>query len=242
MEPDGTFRIEHVPAGTWGFLGMFYTNDEIFYFTAGKAIVVPEKPGGRGYEPLDLGSLDAVLVTGHPLKIGEPAPLFEVETTDGGTFKLADHRGQYVLLDFEPFHGSYKERDSVEAALALSGTNNRLAALTFIGPTGEAFIGPSDGDRRAFPWPKTDLGYLPYYARYPLLASFGFDMHGGRSNPATTIPGLTPLGSLPGVLLVGPDGKIIAKDLHGAAIKTAVAKSLSASPVNTSTNRGANLD
>lgn len=31
---------------------------------------------------------------------GEQAPDFEVATTDGGTFRLSEHRGRVVVIDF----------------------------------------------------------------------------------------------------------------------------------------------
>ena len=55
-------------------------------------------PGGRSDDPLDIGKL--VLALAKQVKIGEPAPLFEVKTLDDKPLKLADFRGKVVLLDF----------------------------------------------------------------------------------------------------------------------------------------------
>ena len=63
MAPDGTFRVEDVPAGSW------YLDAEIMSFpkegglgkimgAAGRTFIVPEMSGGRSDEPLDLGTLE----------------------------------------------------------------------------------------------------------------------------------------------------------------------------------------
>ncbi len=36
------------------------------------------------------------------IRVGQAAPDFAVQTTDGDTFRLADHRGLFVVLYFFP--------------------------------------------------------------------------------------------------------------------------------------------
>ena len=65
-------------------------------------VVVPEIPGGRSNEPLDLGTITAKLF--DTLKVGDLAPDFDVERIGsqekGRRLKLSDYRGKLVLLDF----------------------------------------------------------------------------------------------------------------------------------------------
>ena len=62
---------------------------------------VPEMPGGRSNEPLDLGTITVKL---EALQIGDLAPDFDVERIGtpekGRRVKLSDYRGKLVLLDF----------------------------------------------------------------------------------------------------------------------------------------------
>jgi len=64
-------------------------------------------------QPLDLGTVEPVMA--HSPQIGETAQPLEVKTEDGKTFKLADHRGQYVLLDFEPYNARMSQIRNVAA-------------------------------------------------------------------------------------------------------------------------------
>ncbi|MGD1085162.1 MAG: HEAT repeat domain-containing protein, partial [Verrucomicrobiota bacterium] len=109
--------------------------------------------------------------------------------------------------------------EALRAAWEAFGTNDRLAVLTLVvQPTG-----PYDFHawREDFPWPQTQLRDLPRYVAYSLRSSLGLPMDQMMASP---------LPDLPGAMLLGPDGKIVATDLHGDAIKAAVAKALSAKP------------
>jgi hypothetical protein len=69
--------------------------------TARRVVTIPPIPSGRSDEPLDLGTI--LLEPAKKMvdvKIGEPAPAFRIDTVDGKTISLAEHRGKYVLLDF----------------------------------------------------------------------------------------------------------------------------------------------
>ncbi len=57
-------------------------------------------PGRASDGPLDLGTVEPVVVAGQSLQVGEPAPAFAAKTLDGQEFQLADYRGKFVLLDF----------------------------------------------------------------------------------------------------------------------------------------------
>ncbi|HEX5399522.1 MAG TPA: hypothetical protein VFY06_10790, partial [Verrucomicrobiae bacterium] len=89
-----------------------------------------------------------------------------------------------------------------------------LAVLTLeVQPAGGYSIA---GNYKECSWPQTHLRDMPWYLQAPLRISFGLPY-------SNTYEGDT---TLPAVFLIGPDGKIVAKDLHGDAIKAAVANAL----------------
>ena len=105
LQPDGTIRVDDVPPGSYRLnltysadpvRGLGVSPDRIAHFT--KQFTIPEIPGGRDDQPFDLGVLRPGLK--RTLRVGQPAPAFEVETLDGRRVKLADFRGKYLLLDF----------------------------------------------------------------------------------------------------------------------------------------------
>ncbi len=63
---------------------------------------MPEIPGGRSNEPLDLGTITVKLF--EAIRVGDVAPDFDVERVGipekGRRLKLADYRGKLVLLNF----------------------------------------------------------------------------------------------------------------------------------------------
>jgi beta-lactamase regulating signal transducer with metallopeptidase domain/protocatechuate 3,4-dioxygenase beta subunit/peroxiredoxin len=102
IQSGGIFRVEDVPPGEYH-LTLQYSADRI----RGRGIS-PDRiavltrqftiPEGQDGEPFDLGILRP-----RPrqiLKVGEPAPPFDVETLDGRRIRLQDFRGKYLLLDF----------------------------------------------------------------------------------------------------------------------------------------------
>jgi hypothetical protein len=213
MARDGTFRLDDVPAGTWTFEAEVLTNKTgggvRLICAVGRTVVVPEMSGGRSDVPLDLGLVEPMMV--HAPRVGDLIPSFEVKTSDGKTFKLADHKGQYVLLDFEGYLQNHSETEFVRAAWASFAKSDRLAVLTLkVPPTGLYQIGGMAHEE--FPWPQTDLAQMPPYLQAPFHVSFGLPY-------SNTYEGDT---TLPAVFLLGPDGKIVAKDLHGDGIKAAV--------------------
>ena len=152
-----TFRVDNVPPGTWGFAADVYSADYSpsrvkLIGAAGRRIIVPEKPGAAATKPLDLGTVEPVIV--QLRNVGDMVPLFEVKTSDGNAFKLAEHRGQYVLLDFEGYHETNRETESVKAVLASFGKRDQMAVLTLKAPS--PWLRETAGaGHEDFPWPQT---------------------------------------------------------------------------------------
>jgi hypothetical protein len=64
VKPDGSFRADDIPAGPWELTMQIYPGDTLQRNDWGnpigsvrKLFTIPEMPGGRSDEPLDLGSL-----------------------------------------------------------------------------------------------------------------------------------------------------------------------------------------
>ena len=59
MARDGSFRLDNVPAGTWGLEAEVLRNGDQMICVAERTFEIPEIPGGRADEPLDLGDVGA---------------------------------------------------------------------------------------------------------------------------------------------------------------------------------------
>ncbi len=159
--------------------------------------------GGTSDGPLDLGTLEPIEVGGKPLRVGEEAPDFEAKAMDGRPFRLADLRGKFVLLDFwaswcAPCLGEIPNLKAVRVAF---GTDPRFEVVSMsVDEDPEAARSVVDAEK--LPWPQGRVG--PDSA--PVAA------YGAIAIPAT--------------FLIGPDGKILARDLRGQSIEAAVRKAL----------------
>ncbi|MGD0768237.1 MAG: redoxin domain-containing protein [Tepidisphaeraceae bacterium] len=162
---------------------------------------------GPSDDPMDLGQLKLALSNPPAGAAEAPAISFDAKTLDGKTFKLADHRGAFVLVDLW--------------ATWTPLSDTRLAALNDVfAAFGQdkkfVMIGLGAGDsvqavtqfvqQHAMPWMQASLDE-------PTAQSVA-EMLGGHS--------------LPAVVLIGPDGKVIATGLRGPGIRTAVQEALNA--------------
>jgi peroxiredoxin/protocatechuate 3,4-dioxygenase beta subunit len=152
---------------------------------------------------LDLGTLEPIALAGRPLQVGDRAPDFAIKTLEGNALTLADFHGRYVLLDF---WASW-------CAPCLTEMPNLLAIKKqFAKDSRFVVIGVSLDDRPRdaaatvkaleLSWPQGIAG-----PDSPVVAAYG----------ATAIPA---------TFLIGPDGKIIARDLRGQQTRSAVAAAL----------------
>ncbi len=161
-------------------------------------VEVPEIPGGRSSEPLDLGTVKARL---HPtLRPGDPAPDFIVRRIGAGgddRIRLSDSQGKLVLVDFRASWNDHQNRSDLAAMADLHkafGGDPRFGMITLwcdqSVETAEKTI-----RERGPGWPQGYPGsvYSPVGMSYKL-----------RAWQAT--------------FLVAPDGRILAKDLRGPAL------------------------
>ncbi|MGA2442028.1 MAG: carboxypeptidase regulatory-like domain-containing protein [Tepidisphaeraceae bacterium] len=209
VSPDGSFRVDDVPAGDYQLsINIRQTNNENGENGFGQPIgmgsaefTIPEMPGGRSDEPLQL---DPVWVVGlAKYKVGDSVFDLAMRTPEGKDLKLSDFHGKYVLLDF--FHPFDTNIASFKDVYAAYGGDGRLALLT-INPE---FLMKDQNPPRLNnnPWPQTAIV--------------------GQGNWAVINTNFGAQNST-GAWLIGPDGKVVAEDLNGGAIKSAVIAALGA--------------
>jgi thiol-disulfide isomerase/thioredoxin len=139
------------------------------------------------------------------LEVGQPAPALLSKTLDGKPLELADYHGKYVLLDFW----------ATWCAPCLAETPHLKDVYDAFGKDDRfAMVGLSLDESTKAP--------EQYAAKNGLRWAQAFLGRGGTST-ATTDFGVQ---GIPSIWLIGPDGKVLAKDLRGESIKAAVAAAL----------------
>ena len=211
LSPDGSFRMDDVPPGEyrvsihvneWEFGG------EIGPFAAiTRTIAVPPTPGGGMGDPIELGNLQLKARKDRKARVGDVAPPFEVTTVDGKKLAIpGDFRGKYLLLDLGTMWDDQSRLQVVRMndLAARFGNDGRFAMLSLV-------MAADRDETRAFvaekgePWPQAIVG--------PLSNGFSeaYEVEEGQ---------------FPSGILIGPDGRIVARDLIYRKIGEAVATAL----------------
>ncbi len=213
INADGSFRIDDVLPGSYKLSIHLGDPPGLAGGSAGSRIAgslerpveVKAIPGGRTDEPLDVGSLEInVEVQGKPpVAIGDIAPAFEIKTLDGKPLRLADFKGKFVLLDFwATWCGPCIEQEPhLQATYDAFAKDGRLAMVSL-----SLDDNPEIARGHVI---KQKLGWIQGFL--------------GRDSDVTTSYGVA---SIPQVLLIGPDGRVLARNLGGAGISAAVTQEL----------------
>jgi peroxiredoxin len=209
---DGKFHFEDVAPGSYQLYFSVMRNStptpgmitEDAQLAAGNAeFTVSDIPGGYSDMPQTIADLKLNLIP-H-IDVGDTAPDFVAKTSEGKDLKLSDFKGKYVLLDFFASNTPALDADkqALQSAVDTFGGNDRFTII------GVSLFGSAD-DTKA------------YTQKYGLSWTSGTLNDRSAASPMQTYA----IQQLPSILLIGPDGKVIAKHLHGDAIKTALTNAL----------------
>jgi len=179
-----------------------------------KGVAEPQKPGPPDLGTLQIGAYksDAEKAASSSFRSDAPdagavAPEIEATTLDGAPLSLKDFAGKYVLLDFwATWCGPcLAEIPNLQDAHDTFGKDERFAILSL--SIDETIDEPRKfQETRKLPWSQ---GFLKGEFDGPKA-------YGVRAIPA--------------FVLIGPDGKIVARGMRGEEIKKAVAEALEKTP------------
>jgi len=203
IHSDGSFVSEMVEPGKYVFSGNLFRDGRIIALLELHFVVPPDRAEIEDAVPLDVGK--AILTPVIKLKAGDLAPDFTVPSLDGQTIKLSDYAGKYVLLDFwATWCGPcVAETPNLKSTFDAFGADKRFAMVSL----------SCDFDRSA---------PAKYVKANGISWAQAFLDHNGGKDVVNNY-GVT---SIPQILLIGPDRKIIACDLRGSKIKSVVATAL----------------
>jgi beta-lactamase regulating signal transducer with metallopeptidase domain/peroxiredoxin len=209
FDQSGQFSIPDVPPGNYR-LQLRINNPPVPNSVgAGSAIgeakldfEVPKTANGETDQPIDLGTITASLF--DTLDAGEQAPDFVAEAIAGDSIRLSDYRGKVVLLSFwaTSLAPWLAEMPTLKEIQQKHGANERFAILGLSSDrdlaTAKKYIDNADlGWRQGYIGPGGGVVAERYMVR-----------------------------AFPATFLIGPDQRVLAKNLSGDKLKEAVKAAL----------------
>ena len=217
FDADGKFRIEDVAPGTYELMIPVSLPSDIGTSgprraTMGEATLRVTVPEGPEDQPVDAGDVKVRLY----VRVGDLAPDFTAPRLDGGQFKLSEQRGKLVLLDF---WATWCQPCLAEmpAMKGIQETFRGNPRFLLVGVScDEATEAPAKYTKaNALSWTQVFGGPVPWSVRPAPAKDF--------QNVGETYS----IRAIPATYLIGPSGRILARDLRGPALKEAVRKALS---------------
>lgn len=208
FDQNGRFRAEDVPPGFYEAIASVdrppTANGSPMAEQLGSGTLVFEVPAGELNKPVDIG--DVKVKVQKTLEVGQDAPALDLERVDGpkGRFVLGDRKGKVVVLDFwatwcGPCIAEMPTLKEIEKA---HGGDPRFE-LVGVSCDNAGAIAASYAEKQGLNWTQAFAG--------PMGAGAA-EVYGVWGIPCTFV--------------IGSDGRILAKHLRGAQLKSAVAKAL----------------
>jgi peroxiredoxin len=208
VRPDGTFRAADVPPGKYKLSLATYEGGRGRELLGGLSTIVQVEPiaPGKTAEPQNLGRLTMPIK--ERLQVGDAAPDFAVNRLDGnGQIKLSDYKGKLLVLQFwsSELPVAAMDLEYLQRVAALAEKQKERLAVVGIGLGRDHEQMRKMADNPGINWPQGATEQSSKCAK---------DYHV----------------TLYGVFLIGPDGKILARQLSDRQIMPAVEKALRAMP------------
>ena len=226
LDKDGRFHIDDVPPGKYvlevtvnaaSYPLVWGAGSEIG--TAKMTVTVPDAPAGRPDDPLDLGTITATLF--EALKVGDRAPDFTVPRIvgkgQGDQLRLSDFQGRVVLIDYWA-----------------TWCGPCLAEMPAIKDIQKTFGGDTRFQLIGLSCDQTAEAAEAYIKQNGLIWTHGF---AGNLLAGASAGNVYKVRAIPATFLIGPDGRILAKNLRGSELKEAVRKALDDDKVISPTKR-----
>jgi peroxiredoxin len=210
IQDDGTFRIDDIEPGTYDI--SFHvltkkvgTNPRTELAAGNAEFTVDAMAGGRTDDAIEVPPISVEII--RDVQVGDAAPDFTVMGLDDRPLQLSKFRGKYVLLQFwATWCGPcVVEMDNVKAVYDKFGKDDRFAMISL--------SSDQSPDRPAH-----------FAAAHGLTWHQGFL---GGEEWDSPIQKLYAVKGIPSIWLIGPDGKVIRKNLRGEELLTAVGQALS---------------
>jgi thiol-disulfide isomerase/thioredoxin len=210
VDPSGTFRADDVEPGTYTVNIQIAERPKERTCGFGESIATGElkftvaaMSDGRSDEPQDVGTVE--VQTLKTVKPGDVAPPIAGKLLDGQDFTLESLKGKYVVLDFwatwcGPCVAEIPNMKSTYEAFA----KNEKFAMVSISLDEDAATAKKFTEKQQMAWTQV---HLP----------------GVWENAAAKAYGVR---GIPSIWLIGPDGKVLEKDLRGEAVKQAIERHL----------------